>query len=887
MKFGSQLRSKSVPEWRSYNIDYNELKLKIRIATGEHTTQEMKKDLYDSFIEQIDTVNLFLTSKMGELKRRILYIEELIESIDKNDAVIDIISSQLTKLNKDLRNLARFISIQKTALRKLLKKYTKYSKDGGELNTKVNKYMIQNNGSFIYIDISGFYLEISLIYDLVRNLSHAEVKPTPATTPTPQHMKRRSSHANPIENLSKNDTFDFQSVKEGNYSENFLVHYDNLAELKLFLLANFFCIDDSTSNQLKNLQLIKQQSSLSLKDVMNKKGSTEDQQQHTEEQTVEGEDLQPSSSEVYRSNSIYLNKEDPLTNSSFSTQILLDDPKQFQSIKNNTDPGYLLTDLSNANIKRASFLISAIGGLRKCSNVTLSDYDFSSKLLAAVLNNETFESFYAANESTMLCLDSLEKVSIEWLFTKHIKPVLKVKSSKTRFSTTNVSPSPIDTQDKSQAKVWITLNSNIEFDIEDMSTTDWTATNESGSNKFPYAHLSIRYNSLNYRKVTEEDDNKTSLDELLESHLIYKIDNSFNLLTYSLFLYNKLPFQPTWMNLFTEDSTVDIRKLPPKPQRQKTKPRTSFGSDSDATSHKHSISSETTTNQLRYWNEFDHGSDFEDDAGFMINVESTDEGEFQIFSDTAIENFYKASFKLSALMSRLMPGLFDPIEESGEHSTLTLNGEFVGGYGSAAGADLEAVQGSAGGDDSDSDSIFLATRYQEQKFRNDKFKLFLSLASSLFSDFITLISTIIVFSVFSQQGIVVGKLIWTIVLSSMVLAMFFSSLSLVLLLNTDENYRNDWQTGFVWTSFFSVSHLIFLIIPELVKSISNFPAPCNLLATSLLAFLMNISCTFLKFNQGMQAIFKTSRCDKFSSIESKTSISVNSLNSLSNVFTSK
>lgn len=818
MKFGSQLRSQSVPEWRSYNIDYNELKLKIRIATDEEqyaVDESIKEDLYDSFIDQIDNVNLFLTTKMGEIKRRIIYVEELVESLDTNGAVMDIAESQLMKLSKDLQNLSRFIVIQKTALRKLLKKYTKYSKDQGALNTKVNKYMIKNHSSFIHLDLSGFYLELSLIYDLIREKkTHTETTAIPLFGEQPrQNSKRRSSHCNPIENLSKNDIFDFQSVKEGNYIENFLVHYDNLAELKLFLLANFFFIDDSTSNQLKNLQLMKQQSALSLKDILNKpfdpKKTKANQLENNDQVIEETNGSYISSADVYRSNSIYLNKEDPLTNSSFSTQILLDDPKQFQSIKNSTDPGYLITDLSNSNFNRASFLISAIGGLRKCSNVTLSSYDFTSNLLNSALDGVPYEKFYKDNEGIMSELDSLERISIEWLFTKHIKPVLKVKSIKTRFATENIQSA--QAVDKSKVKAWISLSSNVEFSTDDMNTTEWTIENDLNSSKFPYAHLSIRYNS---HQPLNSSDSKTPLDELFNSHLIYKIDNSFTLLTYSLFHYNKLPFKPTWYNLFTDSDSVDIRKLPPRPQHQKAKARQSFssGGDSDATGHKPSVSSETTSTQLRYWNEFDHGSDYEDnDAGFLISVDgSEDDQDFQIFSDSTIENIYRMSFKISRFLNKFLPTIFDPIEDICSEP-LNVHGGDVAGYG-ATGGDEESAAGSndSTGDESDNESLFVATKYQEQRYRNDKFKLLLSLASCMLSDFLTFISMIATFSLFSREGLVIGVLVFSLLVSSMVIALFFASLSLVLLLNTEDLYRNVWQTGFVWTSFFVVCTFIIL-----------------------------------------------------------------------------
>ncbi|KAH3675468.1 hypothetical protein WICMUC_002757 [Wickerhamomyces mucosus] len=806
MKFGSQLRSKSVPEWRSYNIDYNELKLKIRIATEQNENQNIKNDLFESFIEQINMVNLFLKSKMGEVKRRTIHVEESVEKIEQDPTLIESTEEQLSKLSQDLQKISRFLVIQKTALRKLLKKYTKYSKDNGQLNTKINKYMVQNHNSFIHLDLNGFYLEIALIYDLIREKKSLQVPDNLSISPNQQRVpnsrKRRSSYTNPIANLSKNDSFDFQFIKDGNYSENYLVHYDNLAELKLYLLANFYFIDDSTSSQAKNLQLIREKSCKSLREAIKEYNSPPkkkvDHQDIEEDGTGEEIDSNNqiilSNKDCYRSNSIYLNKSDPLTSSSSTCEILLDDPKQFQSIKNNTDPGVLITNLSDQNQSKSSFLISAIGGLRKCSNVSVSNSDFTtSNLLNGCLNNETFEQFYKKNESVISQLDSLEKISIEWLFSKHIKPILKTKLTKARFSTKNVfdinsHSSTFSDNFNTKFNSYISLTSNIEISESDLSNPEWTSVNKLNSEKFPYAHLTVHYNSQQAFSNTSLNSQFTTLNELLSSHLIYKVDNSFNLLTYSLFKFGKLPFQPAWANLF-DNEAVDIRKLPPKTRRFKSK--LSYNTDLENTQQQSSISGESS-NQFKYWNEFDNGSENEDSNGFLIPINSNgDEGEFQLFNANTIDSFFKISSKISTSLSHYLPLIFDSIDEDNTQALLNSNTQ---DYGTSHDSDLES----------------LYSNHREKKYQSDKFKLFLALTSSLLSLFLTSVSLGITFSLYSQQDIVVSTTVVVVLITSMLVSLFFATLSLVFLLNTNDLNKNVWQTSFIWITFVGVTGFVIL-----------------------------------------------------------------------------
>jgi len=828
MKFGAQLKSKSVPEWKSYNIDYNHLKFKIRITTESpgNNKEKLIQDLHNEFIQQIDMVNLFLNSKIGEVKRRLIYIENLIEQQQDHfsntkqleEGLHLNIETYLSKIASDLQKLSRFIMIQKTGLRKLLKKYTKYSGDDGDLNTKINKYMIKNNDSFIHMDLTGFYLELALIYDLIRsNLElqqeEAIVQSNQSISPnskiSSQHVqfqqqnqkqRRRSSYVDPSTSLNINELFDYEAVKDGNFVEKFLVHYDNLQELKLFLLANFYLVDESVVMTRKNIELKKQKSTLSLRQLIGRSASTEDlplarKLQETtpqDEQSKDAKNEDERNTEVYKSNSIYLNESDELMDNTF-TSIIMEDSKNFTSIKNESEPGKFCTKLSPHS--RRTMLLSAIGGLRKTSCVLLQDQSFIKDLLESSLNGETYESFYHRHENEINVLSSLEKISIEWIYSKHVKPLIKAKLNKSRFTNFKTQ---IDDQsnsiDSSKSKSWISLKSNIKLSQDDLTTTEWTSLNETGSINVPYAILEVSWNS--------SSNVPSFLNKLLESHLLYNIDKSFNALTFSLYKFNKLSFKPNWAQLF--ESNFDIRKLPPKIKRNKSHTSKlisesssnngntlNITSDNGSSLHNPSVSGESTV-QFRYWNEFDNGSDFENDAAFTVDVDSSDD--YQFLNNASIDWFYKLSNNFNNLMVKNVPWLIGSKKEDSTHYDELLSNphqttnQRENGYGSLE-SDVESL----------SEQIKL---HQQSTFLSS-----LSLLSACFALLLTAVSLGITASIFNTyDDVSLSPVLVGILTMTMLISLFLGILAICLIMSCE---TKTWPNLiFVWGVFIGVTGFI-------------------------------------------------------------------------------
>jgi SPX domain protein involved in polyphosphate accumulation len=815
MKFGSRLKQTSVPEWKSYNLDYNDIKRKIKLVTtiknSNSRKDELVKDLYDSLVDQIDMVNLFLQSKVGEIKRRTIYIESLLDSIGEitttDDPKVYVINTQITSLSSDLQKLSRFLVLQKTALRKLLKKYTKYAKDGGELNNEINKYVIENRDSFIHTDLSGLQLEIALIYDFIREISNPSG--TPNSSPKKNNSRRRSSINDPVSGLNKDEVFDFESLQKSTQTLKFFVHYDNLNELKLFLLQNFYFIDQSMNNKKQYLKLKKKTSSLSMREIIasrtNKLQTVPEETKSTNNESLENSDFDgddphsenTNGNDIYGSNSIYLNKADDTAIGSNLTQLVFDDPNNFSSIKNNTDPTILLT---KSEERFRSLLISAIGGLRKNSSVLFGDSHILSNLLESCLNDDSFEEFQNNNIEFAQSLNSLEKISIEYLFKKHFKPLLKSAVIKSRYSNSF-------NYDQNEFKCWISLQSNIRISMKDLHSPLWSKDNELDSDTIPYAYLQIRHNSPSHSISSFPE----SLQNLINSHLIYEInDSNFSILTYSLYKCGHLSFKPHWAELFEEK---DIRKLPPKvaPLR-KNKTKQLEISDNDV--HNESAASGESSQQFRYWNEFDNGSEYDgnDNDGFFIPLGDDDdsrEPRLLLFSDSTVEKFYQMSNTLSKVLHEKLPFIFEALskddpQQNGIHydnDGLISNASPYGNYGAVSQSDARSITSVSTGS-----SLLYDT--ETSKYEHDRFLMFLALLTSLISLFLTAISLGISTSLLSIGDVLINGYVIFVLVFALLTSLFFSVLSMCLYTMCDAENKSHLQSAFIWSNFILVNLMI-------------------------------------------------------------------------------
>lgn len=162
MKFGAVLDQQSVPEWSLHNIDYNDLKRRIKIRTSKidksisipGTTQpdktaDLEDELYDLLRCEHERAGRFVSCKLGECHRRLEHQKNVLakaqqprtstpRSLLKQLKRLTAAENAILRVGQDLQDLCRFIAANRLAIIKLLKKYRKWTGTSG-LESRVRR----------------------------------------------------------------------------------------------------------------------------------------------------------------------------------------------------------------------------------------------------------------------------------------------------------------------------------------------------------------------------------------------------------------------------------------------------------------------------------------------------------------------------------------------------------------------------------------------------------------------------------------------------------------------------------------------------------------------------------------------------------------------------
>ncbi|KAL6251243.1 hypothetical protein RBB50_001451 [Rhinocladiella similis] len=288
MKFGDTLYQRSVPKWTAYNVKYNELKHLIKTRTsagvavpvgipaqGKSRWEELENELYTLLEGEYDNVTLFLRSKQGEIERRLAYVEKQIKLAQRavQDNALDkpIIQArkyrQLTKdieeIGDELQNLSRFAAVQKTAFRKILKKYRKWT-GSTALQTRLDVEVFSSKK--LQTDFSDYFQQLSeqkaiLTEELAGPmLTGRPREPSPASDRQQKRISasmKRSAVAKLNEAVIQGSlAFDAAIVTvlygEAAGSAFYWIHQDNLDEARALLLRHMRDISVSSTPSRNN-----------------------------------------------------------------------------------------------------------------------------------------------------------------------------------------------------------------------------------------------------------------------------------------------------------------------------------------------------------------------------------------------------------------------------------------------------------------------------------------------------------------------------------------------------------------------------------------------------------------------------------------------------------
>lgn len=263
MKFGETLHQRSVPKWASYNLNYNELKrlIKLRTTNGapspvpipgqtDHRWSLLEDELYGVLKDQYDNIALFLRSKYGEIERRLAYLDKSVRSAKRSAKLYSgrpslqarkyqRLVQEAETIGEDIQALSRFAAVQKTAFRKILKKYRKWT-NSTALQDRLQADVFSTNQ--LDLNLSDQMQHLSAQTAMIKNLEDELLRPDEQTSERRASTIQLESPVTQITKASQSGPLHFDaalaSVPFGEASgiATYWIHLDNLEEARVLLL---------------------------------------------------------------------------------------------------------------------------------------------------------------------------------------------------------------------------------------------------------------------------------------------------------------------------------------------------------------------------------------------------------------------------------------------------------------------------------------------------------------------------------------------------------------------------------------------------------------------------------------------------------------------------
>lgn len=270
MKYGNTLQRRSIPAWRAHNIDYDEIKrfIKTRTSPGKNESiavpgceheklAEFDRELSEVFIQQHERINLFVKSKVGEIKRRLEHAKRQLRQLSsrKSTAVdrripiarlerYSSLENDVVKVGNEIRSLARFTSTNRTAFRKLIKKARKWT-HSEQLCSGFQTNTLNGGESFLQLNFGPLLDDYAQTLSDIRHLYESRVKRASITADellepsdgasTPQRLQAA---------LKLGSKVDFDTaiatipLGEAGGLANYFVHPEYAVELQVLLLQH-------------------------------------------------------------------------------------------------------------------------------------------------------------------------------------------------------------------------------------------------------------------------------------------------------------------------------------------------------------------------------------------------------------------------------------------------------------------------------------------------------------------------------------------------------------------------------------------------------------------------------------------------------------------------
>ncbi|KAK5164006.1 hypothetical protein LTR04_002080 [Oleoguttula sp. CCFEE 6159] len=259
------------------NVDYDDIKQLIKEHTtlgtgkalsipgqGDSSARDFENTLFDIFADQHQRIDLFVKSKTGEIQRRLNHLSKQIHELSlrgrragqqihaRRVERYGRIESEAVKAGDEIQSMSRFLSAQRTAFRKLLKKYKKWT--GSETLESRFKEQIENQlGTFLKANLGLLFDQWTEVLQAVRAPFQADIRaqvrrsqkdPTQATTPNTRNPETSAIVSEIRSAIDTGSEVDFDTalatlpLGPAGKKAVYWVHPDNLVELQVILLQH-------------------------------------------------------------------------------------------------------------------------------------------------------------------------------------------------------------------------------------------------------------------------------------------------------------------------------------------------------------------------------------------------------------------------------------------------------------------------------------------------------------------------------------------------------------------------------------------------------------------------------------------------------------------------
>ncbi|MCJ1313246.1 hypothetical protein MMC25_006923 [Agyrium rufum] len=626
MKYGETLHQRSIPEWGTYNIDYNEIKHLIKIRTtsfkkngkskaisipgtgGVEVDTALEQELYMELSSQHERMDLFVQSKAGEITRKLSHLHRQILQLGRLQRNAKMqrmpvrrlerysrIESEVLKTGDEIQSLSRFVAAQRLGFHKLLKKYKKWT-GSSALGEKFCNEVLNRDSSFTNRDFTPLLSEFTDILTEVRapfeaGFSWKEDVPAVSDVQVPTSPQAKGRAQEPItKGATSTHEANESSAKElhlvtkegsdvdldtslatiplGSHAgrATYWVHSDNLVQIHVLLLQH------TRLRRHHNRDGSQQASSRPSRKVSTSTiNGSSDPLSHDEITTVVCDDLQEFAK---RRGVVTIAELEAATGSTAE--------EATASIRYSpTGEAVVIVGTSTLRKQYSQSSVGQEGSMQKIKLKRKSVSQLFARQnepeLSRTTSTTSFSSFVNGGSS----VQEIEKVRT-WLLDHHnVQPLVHLTSRRARF---------IGLQNNEKNGIWVTLDTQVSMkrssleDLDAMSRTKDASSSVNSQSPEPFKHavLEVRWEGKAGQRFAQILD---------ESHLATRI-RGFSLETHAIATLCKPTGMPTpfWFPTLNGD----IRKLPPKKPQVSRRQSTQLTPESSST-HPTSTSATSVT----------------------------------------------------------------------------------------------------------------------------------------------------------------------------------------------------------------------------------------------------------------------------------------------------